>query len=261
MQTIKNTLNTAMIFAVCFSALACVNIDYEYGNKTIEEEIRNIPDFKSIALSASFDVFFEYSDSSEVQIVAESNLIQYIETVVINDELKLSTPSFINLRPNYTIEIYVKGPHIEALKNSSSGNIETPTLITTKMSYYVSGSGDIESSFAGDNLYVTITGSGNVSTQSVCTYCETKISGSGNLYINGSAQNTEYKMSGSGDAKAYDLDNLHTNISISGSGHVYTAASETLSATLSGSGNIFYINEPSLDVKKTGSGDLIKQTR
>ncbi len=242
-----------------FTLNSCFNHFTEFGNKVLEEEVREIPYFTSITSTGNFHVFFEYSDTTEVEVVAESNLIGYIETAVFNENLKISTPSFVNIRPNYTIEVYVKGPYLDNIKLTGSGKIETVPIDALQLDIAITGSGNVFTDFYGTDLTMKITGSGDIDIYAENEYTNAVITGSGNIIAEGVTTESDYKITGSGDIKAYSYYSDITHIITTGSGNSYVYVNEELQTTISGSGNVYYKGSPYVSSIITGSGRVINR--
>jgi hypothetical protein len=250
-----NILILSFFLSVVFTG--CYRSVVEFGNKDVEEETRIIPEFSSIVSEGSFHVYFEYADEEELVVSAESNLLTYIETAVFKEELIISTPTFVNIRPNYTIEVYVKGPYVDNLKLTGSGKIIADPILTDQLGLTVTGSGEIITDFYGDDLFCNITGSGDIDVFAECEYAEALVSGSGTVLLKGYADDVDYKITGSGKIRGYDFPVFNANTLISGSGNIYTNTEEKLSVNITGSGNVYYIGKPSISSTITGTGQLI----
>lgn len=247
------TIAMAFLFNSCFFGV------YEIGNGDVIEETRNIPEFTEISSSGSFNIYYEFAEETELTISGESNLLPYIETVVFDNELKIRTAFNVNINPHKTIEIYVKGPYIDRIHLSGSGLIYTDSIFNDRLELSTSGSGDIETKFFGDELYTKLSGSGKIEVSCECQFVETIISGSGSAYLEGIADDASYRISGSGKVKAYDLETLRSDVSISGSGDLFLNVSNKLDVAISGSGNVHYIGFPSVNSHSSGSGEIINE--
>jgi hypothetical protein len=236
---------------------SCFNRVFEYGNGIINEEIRVIPAFNSITSAGAFDIYFEYADTPSVIVSCESNLIEYVETAVFENELKIRTPNFVNIKPRKTIEIYVKGPEIEKIYLSGSGLIHADSVSSDNLTLGLSGSGKIETTFYGENLYTKVSGSGKINIYAECILFDIVISGSGKVDMLGYADICNYNISGSGEVHAFDFPVYEADVRVSGSGNLYLNVEEKLSANISGSGNIHYIGSPQIISNISGSGKLI----
>lgn len=234
----------------------CFTHEYEFGNGSINDEIRTVPSFNAISSSGNFDVYFEYNDSSEVTVSCESNLIQYIETAVFENELKIRIPSFITLRPTKAIEIYVRGPQVESIKLSGAGLIHTDSVNSKNLVLELSGAGKIVADFYGENLFTNISGAGKIDVFALCNNYELNVSGSGDIELFGSAKYSKYRISGSGSVKAYKFPVLEVDVNVSGSGSLFLNVEDKMKANISGSGSIHYLGYPSIESNISGTGRL-----
>ena len=255
MKTQLKILILPFLFSIIFSS--CMFDIFEEGNGIVTEEDRVIPEFSEISSSGSFHVYYEYDETPGVTVSGESNLLEYVETVVYNDELLIRTPFNVNIRPHHTIEVYVKGPYVDRIHLSGSGLIHTDEIIADEFSATVSGSGNIETTFIGEDLYTKVSGSGEINVYAEADYTESYISGSGKIIFEGESDQSQFKISGSGKIRAYDFLTNDADIHLSGSGSAYINVDETLSAWISGSGDIHYIGNPYINSNISGSGRLI----
>ncbi len=251
------------IFAIIVSVIimlaftGCINDPIIVGNGDITEETRSLPPFTKVTSSGSYNIYWEYSDSTEVKIICESNILPYIETAVYNDHLDIRNAFHVSLSTTKRIDVIVRCPKISKIELSGSGNIETDTVRDEKLELIISGSGNIYSYFFGNEYKSVISGSGDMDIYTECKTSETDISGSGRIKIAGSADYGEFNISGSGTIKAYDFFLKDASVNISGSGTGYINASEKLDVIISGSGDIYYIGNPEINYSDFGPGNLI----
>ena len=188
------------------------------GSGNIISENRELTNFSSINLIGGIDVNIKFSDKYNCTVVSDENLIPYIKTEVVNNNLQIS------INKNYSsiegIEVNVNAPEYDEVS--------------------ISGSGDINIiDFKNDNLSLNISGSGDIT-------------------ANGEVQTLKAKISGSGDIISAELISKSATITINGSGDAKIWASDSISAQINGSGNIEYSGNPiNVKSKINGSGDII----
>jgi len=188
------------------------------GSGNIISENRELTNFTSINLIGGIDVNIKFSDKYNCTVVSDENLIPYIKTEVVNNNLQIS------INKNYSstegIEVNVNAPEYDEVS--------------------ISGSGDINIiDFKNDNLSLNISGSGDIT-------------------ANGEVQTLIAKISGSGDIISAELISKSATITINGSGNAKIWASDSISAQINGSGNIEYYGNPiNVESKINGSGDII----
>ena len=188
------------------------------GSGNIISESRELNNFTSIILLGSIDVNIKTSESNNCVVVADDNLIPFIKTEVVNNNLQIS------INKNYSsiegIEVNVNAPEYDEVS--------------------ISGSGDINIiDFKNDNLSLNISGSGDIT-------------------ANGEVQTLIAKRSGSGDIISAELISKSATITINGSGDAKIWASDSIAAQINGSGDIEYSGNPiNVKSKINGSGDII----
>ena len=207
-------------------------------NKDLLKESRKVPGFEAIASSGDFKVTVKPGDSYSVEVKAESNLLSYIETVVVDNTLKIRTRGVHSLLQNYPIEVFINTPVLKGLFLSGSGTITTGHFISDEFSIVISGSGDID-------------------TKINTGFMKAKISGSGNIFLEGDAKVGRFLISGSGKIKSYQTQQRNCEAVIFGSGSIYVNTLETIDARISGSGRVLYINHPIISKSIYGSGDVL----
>lgn len=231
-----------MKFVIICSALlavmaSCDNSHCIRGNKDPISEARTVSSFNGLISKGSFDVTIIESETTEVWVEAESNLLPYISTYVSNNDLIIKVKENRCLQNNTPLHVHVYTPVLDRIKLDGSGNIKGGVLRGSLVRTQVSGSGDIRTGIDAGMVNATV-------------------SGSGKIYLQGQADESEMSISGSGDIKAYDLMQNTCFATISGSGNMYVFANELLDVKISGSGNLYYKGNPQVNVRITGSGKV-----
>lgn len=193
--------------------------------------------FHSIVLANDADVFLRQGPIQEVEVEAQSNIIDLLETRVRNGEWVIGYEDCV--RDHDRVRIYITLPDIRELTLSGSGDIYGENI------FYL---GDVS---------VRITGSGDVDLEMEADDLDLLISGSGDLALSGLCDGQRTTISGSGDLQAFNLDSRTANIRISGSGDAEVFVTQFLDVLITGSGNVYYKGDPDIDVTITGSGRLI----
>ncbi|MEO8764425.1 MAG: head GIN domain-containing protein [Ginsengibacter sp.] len=204
-------------------------------------ENRPIAGFTSVASSISADVFYQQDPVFKVEIVAQQNILNIIETNLVNNELVIKFRSGVLVRSHENIIVHVSSPDMHGLKISGSGNIIVADSITT------------------DNMDLTLSGSGNINVNKLwAPTLDANISGSGNIRIvEGSAITEKLRISGSGDINVSNVAATYVTTTTSGSGKTDVNASESLDVTISGSGSVYYTGNPVINTYISGSGKVI----
>lgn len=214
------------------------------GNGNVKKETRQVSEFTSLSSHGPFDVHIDYGNSNSIEVEADENLLQYIETTVENGKLVIRPKSSMNLRSKSTMTVYVSMTKIHSLQESGSGNI--------------TGNGAFQNDGKTD---ISVSGSGNIKLSSgTFNDLSLAVSGSGNIELkNGSVKNITASVSGSGNIDCSNVSSENVDAKISGSGNLRVNADKSIEASISGSGNVFYKgNATNINTKVAGSGRAVK---
>lgn len=176
-----------------------------------------------------------------IELQAESNLMEYLETEVSGGHLKISVKRGVNLRPTAPIRIIVPFKDLDAVTLTGSGGLRSRDVISAR------------------EFKVSVTGSGNMNLNVKTQNLKGSVTGSGDIQLNGTAENFECSVTGSGDFLAYDLKAESVEASVTGSGDVEVSVKDELHARVSGSGDVTYRGNPEKqNFKTSGSGSVSK---
>lgn len=218
----RNKLAILLVPALLALTVACQKDRITGGGPTSTED-RAINNFTAISTSGSTDITVLKGTTFNVSVKGYTNLLPYLETVVINNTLQVRFKNHTVVRNDNT-EVTVTMPVLNGLSISGSANIVS--------------TGD----FSSNNDF------------------NTKISGSGNITLEkGSSKNLASEIAGSGDVHAFGFQVENAKVHISGSGNTHVTASSNLNVEISGSGNVYYKGSPSVSASVSGSGKVQKQ--
>ncbi|NML22796.1 DUF2807 domain-containing protein [Pseudoflavitalea sp. G-6-1-2] len=210
------------------------------GKGQISTDSRSIGSFNGVSSSGSFDIYVS-SGPNSVKIEAEENLLQYIETYVDGNTLRIGTKDGYWLRPSRDIKIYVSAPSFNKIHSSGSGNIIGQGLITS-----------------AEKIDVSVSGAADIKLEVDAPEVESEITGSGSADLKGNTKKFTSRISGSGNVEAFDLKSEETEVRVSGSGDVAVFASVKLKVKVSGSGDVRYKGNPKVESQITGGGGVTK---
>ena len=211
------------------------------GEGALVTETRTTGSFNGIESSVSGNIIYVQSPDYKVELTAQQNVLNVMETPTINNKLVVRFRNGVRVKSHEQITIKVTAPSISSISSSGSGNVTvTSPLNGSDLSFRLSGSGNV--------VLPTIT----------CNYLEASISGSGNISIGGGIATTEHlKISGSGNIDAQNVLAKSVTTNTSGSGSIKVSASQTLDVTVSGSGSVYYWGTPKVTTNISGSGKVI----
>lgn len=234
------------------------------GKGAVERTTRDVKDFKSVDVMTSANVFVTQGATFKVEVEAQKNIADVLETVVEEGTLKIKVKKGSWSLSFEKLNIYVEMPVVENLEISGSGDLKVETALSgDKITLDITGSGniDVEKGLTAKTLKIGIGGAGDIKVDDIAVgELSTKIAGSGGLILTGKADKADYHVSGSGDIDAKKLKSKAVEASVSGSGNISCNAEESLDAHTSGSGDISYSGSATaVKTKVSGSGNIEKE--
>ena len=229
----------SLLLTSCEYLITCLD-----GNGEMETEQRIGGNFTSITVEGEYNVVVENSPTISVEVTADENLLEYIETTVRGGKLTVTTNHDGCITFDDETEVLVRCPILTNISHLGSGNVEV-------YDFYV------------DNLNVVAAGSGHVtmSNVSVSEDLDVSLIGSGNVWLKGRANKGFLSLSGSGNIDSEAMRVFESYVTVTGSGNVHTYAYDALKVTLAGSGNVYYYGNPKDVVTNvTGSGEVINRS-
>lgn len=187
------------------------------GSGNIITETRNIADFSKIDVGGVFEVEIVAQKDFSVQIEADDNLLQYIETEVSGDTLEIKTNKRISSKN--PIRVKVSAPNIESLEVSGASKVSLANL-------------------KNESLNVDA-------------------SGASKLKVDGETKDLTIDMSGASRLDAENLKAENVNVDASGASNANVFVSGDLKADLSGASHVTYLGNPQNLQKKTSGASSV----
>ncbi len=200
-------------------------------------EYRQAPTFNKVYLQGSIDVFLSQDTSFSVRVEAGENLIDYIETNVVDGEMIIyeANNNLANTKP---IKVYINSDSIQNIVLEGSGNFDGNNILANQLNVLLSGSGNININTTAQNVNFNLKGSGDA-------------------YLVGNTNNLNILLQGSGDVNTKFLQSKNATVTLNGSGDVVVTAIDTLTAVVNGSGDIDYYGSPTTtSTTVNGSGNI-----
>ena len=227
-----------LVLAVALvGASSCKKIN---GKGDVVSEKRDISGYSGISLSCEGDVYYTPDSVYSLEILAQQNIIDVIETYTDGGTLIIKVRDHYVIGKHDPVTINISAPHVSYFNVSGSGAFHLRNVIEEPaIEFGISGSGNISAStiYAND-LNATISGSGNVSA------------------IAGTANFEHLNISGSGDIDFVNIVADTVYATISGSGDIKVNVIKLLDGTISGSGSIGYLGNPVVNSHISGSGSI-----
>ncbi|MCG2617809.1 DUF2807 domain-containing protein [Terrimonas sp. NA20] len=241
MKTVKADLSTLITLTLIMVSTAFTSCEKIKGEGPVATQERAVQPFHSVTAGVSGHITYTVSPSYKVELQAQKNILDILETFVSADELIIKFKNGVNVRSHEEIVINISGPTPGSVSLSGDASFDLPDAIAgDRLRLRVSGSGDIEVKQASltDKLEATITGSGNINVRQ------------------GTVKQADLRISGSGNIDGTGLSALQADAEISGSGNIRVKASDKLNARISGSGSIYYLGTPQVTTSVSGSGSV-----
>ena len=235
----KNLSVVVLLAAVLFIFPSCKKV---VGEGPLVTQTRTVGNFTGVSSEMSGTVNFAIAPVYKVEITAQQNILDVLNTNVVNGVLHIDFKDNVRVKQHEDLLINITAPYADYFRLSGSGNM------------------NVQGDLAANNLKVTISGSGNiaVANATIADKIDADVSGSGNISIaNGSAVNEEVDISGSGKVEMPGVAAQNAVTHTSGSGDVKLALSTNLDVNISGSGSVYYHGNPIISTHISGSGKVI----
>ena len=226
--------------ATMYSFSSCKKV---VGEGPVDTENRQLNNFSGISANIGNTIYFSQAPEYKVEIIAQRNILNLIETYNSGNDLILKFKNNVNISNHTEMRVNISAPSLERVHLSGSGNVNfTGNFVASKLSATISGSGNltIDQVQLADVLTVGLSGSGNIKV------------------LDGMVTTEKITVSGSGFIDLSAVKASSGNVKISGSGAAKVNLTHTLDATIAGSGNIFYFNNPVINAHISGSGRVVR---
>lgn len=235
-------MKNIVIIAIALLSITMLNsCEKIVGEGPVVTETRAVTGFKDVSVSISGKVNYRIDPVYKVEIQAQQNILDILQTNKVGDELVIKFQDGKRVRSHEEILVTISAPFAGSVNLSGSAEF------------------NLVNSLAADNLSLRVSGSGNINVVQAALTDKLKatISGSGNITVSGgSAKNESFKISGSGNINAGNVLAESAITEISGSGNMYVNLSQSLDATISGSGSVYYRGNPIITTHISGSGKV-----
>ncbi len=235
----KKFLAVVSLAAAIFIFPSCRKV---VGEGPLVTQTRSVGNFSGVSSEMSGKVNFAIASEYKVEITAQQNILDVLNTNVVNGVLHIDFKDNVRVREHEDLLINITAPYADYFRLSGSGNM------------------NVQGDITANNLKVTLSGSGDITVQNavIADKIDAEVSGSGNISIaNGSAVNEDVDISGSGKVEMPGVNAESAVTHTSGSGDVKLAVSKNLDAHISGSGSVYYHGNPIISTHISGSGRVI----
>ena len=209
------------------------------GNGDVTSQNRDLDGFTEVKTCCSFKVELTEGDF-QVNVEAESNLLEFIETEVRGRTLHIKYTDKANFKSTEPINVYVSLPKLEGIDASSSSRVTGKTA------------------FTGDDLKLNVSSSANILVEFTGDDVELDASSSGRIEVKGSANRVKADASSASAIDAEDLQAKEGVADVSSAANIYLHTTKSLRADASSAGSVSYRGNPSDVITDTSSAGRIK---
>lgn len=238
----RQTIAIALLMTTISLFTSCRKDGFiQSGRGPSVSEHRTISNFQKLELCMEADVEIIYDSTPHMEIYAQQNIIDLMETQVAHNTLNIKLKNYTSIRRHNPISVKVYTPNISDVYVNGSGSVTCRNFA------------DIE------RLDLSVNGSGTITMNTnVLEHTGASINGSGDIYLTSYkvCRYSDFNITGSGKIRAFPFKINEIDASISGSGTMEVSCSERLNGSISGSGNIYYKGNCQTDVKISGSGKI-----
>jgi hypothetical protein len=206
---------TIVFLTVCIALASGCRWVGVRGNGDIKTDDRTISAFTEIDAGGAFEIEWQ-SGSPALRITTDENLLDYIESEVSGDTLRLRTREHI--WPTHDVKVIVSSP------TRTGARIRGAVKLTAKQ-------------LTGPKFALEASGASRVS-------------------LDGNIDELLADMTGASELNASDLHTKTAEISTTGAGDAEVAVAETLKVAITGAGKVSYSGNPTIEKHITGAGSV-----
>jgi hypothetical protein len=239
MKLLKSIAALVFLLSTTISCAQWGNGKKVKGNGDITTITRTTSTYDGIKAAGPIDFMLIEGQEGEITIKGDANLMEYIITEVVSNQLVVKIKNGFNLKSSKTIIVTVPYETIDKVSLSGSGEMKNNGIIKSK------------------ELNVSLAGSGDINLKVSAQDIESSIAGSGDIELSGTTSDLLTKVTGSGDFDGQNLKSINVKTNITGSGSAYVYCDGSLEVRITGSGDLKYSGKPTnKDTKVTGSGSI-----
>ncbi len=212
---------------------------YRSGSGNIITEKRTVGSFRSLSVSGGFEVELRQGATEELTIEADDNLIKYIETDVVNGQLRIEMDN-MNLR-NAHLKVFITAPAVNKIKASAAAEIDVKDGLRS-----------------ANQIELDASSGGNITSVVDAPKVIAEASSGGELNLSGRTRDLKANSSSGSSINAKELLSEYTKASASSGAAARVHASVSLDANASSGGNVNYVGGGSVK-KSASSGGAVEK--
>lgn len=180
-----------------------------------KQQIRTITAFDRLSIEGPFDVYFQVSEETSVEIRAAENILRMVEATVSRGKLSIALNGNVNIKRE--IGVRITGPGFSELVMVGAGSFRSGRIVAKSLSVKTVGAGNAALFGKVDKLRLAhegaglidatgmvalhvdafLTGAGQIEIEAVDTVVGS-ITGSGDILVNGDSPRIQRRIVGAG---------------------------------------------------------------
>jgi hypothetical protein len=220
---------------------------------------RNLNAFSEIEFYDAFELEIHHSTRQEVSIQADSNLLRYITTEVIDDRLIIQRLPNYDLFPKKPIRILIYSPDIREIDVYGSGSVTADSLKADRLELNIYSRARVSmKSLEVNSLSVLSNSGGSLFVDGWYDKLFFRQAGSGHAELKGGARDAQIIQEGSGVVEARSLFTDSVFVRLFGSGLIYFRSGEYSSVSIEGKGRVYFSGSDPQQTSIEGGGSLFQ---
>lgn len=204
------------------------------GNGEVVEEVRHLGSFSGVKVTSGMNVYLIQGGEPRVVVVADKNLHEVIETVVVDGTLEIRAMANIWSASSKKVMVYFN--EVREIEATAGSNVFSGSRL-------VLGEVDLRAS-AGSNFQMDLE----------ADWINVSVSSGANIQLEGQSKQITARTSSGGNLKAEDFRAEVSDIKASSGANAWITAMKEITAHASSGGNIFYYGTPETTNTTTSSG-------
>ena len=211
------------------------------GNGNVVTKSRKISnDFSRIEVSRGLDLYLTKSKNVTLEVEADENLHELIETEVRDGALRITSSKNIWSASSKKIHLHVD--HLNSIVINSGAEVHT------------------RNTFESDELRLSISSGASADMELKVEDLSCDISSGADIKLAGRAENFTVSSSSGSDVKAYELEARNCNADASSGSDIKLTAIETIEARATSGADIKYKGNPRVIQQEDNSGGSVRNT-
>lgn len=209
------------------------------GSGEVVTEARDVRAFRRVSVSWVGQLEVVQSTDEGLEIEAEDNILPYIESVVVGDQLRigLATGAPVQITPRKPIIYRLRARELSEIELSGAVNATSEMLRSPSLVVALSGASKLALACDVDKLDVSL-------------------SGAGQAEMRGRADTQRVLLSGAGKYTAPALTSKSCHAEVSGAGAAEVSVADSLEVQVSGAGAVTYHGDPEIREHISGVGSV-----